>query len=270
MAGKGIVIPVHFALHPLDLIIFQSALSSFYGIGPRHTQRLMSKLYIHDTARVGSLADKQVLDLTAELSNMTIENDLRRKLQDNIRRLRDMGAYRGRRHAMQMPVRGQRTRTQVCRLTNQWLPRANVCQDCHRRKTKQSREVRIDMEPVTLQHFHGSARLIGAPDDHLGPSRVSLQTSSTTFTERTGLWCNRTCALASIDLDSLVLTCTNYAYVRIPEYSEDLHPITRSPRHTTNTFSTDTIHALPYPTFFVRLGRSYIPNAACPVVAPTS
>ncbi|CAO1596584.1 MAG: hypothetical protein LQ349_005538 [Xanthoria aureola] len=93
--------------------LVKSALSSFYGIGPRHTQRLMSKLYIHDTARVGSLADKQVLDLTAELSNMTIENDLRRKLQDNIRRLRDMGAYRGRRHAMQMPVRGQRTRTQT-------------------------------------------------------------------------------------------------------------------------------------------------------------
>lgn len=73
----------------------------------------MAKLYIHDTARVGTLADKQVLDLTAELSNMTIENDLRRKVQDNIKRLRDMGAYRGRRHAMQMPVRGQRTRTQV-------------------------------------------------------------------------------------------------------------------------------------------------------------
>lgn len=74
----------------------------------------MAKLYIHDSARVGALADKQVLELTAELSNMTIENDLKRKVQDNIKRLRDMGAYRGRRHAMQMPVRGQRTRTQVC------------------------------------------------------------------------------------------------------------------------------------------------------------
>jgi hypothetical protein len=45
---------------------------------------------------------------------MTIENDAKRKLKDNIRRLRDMGSYRGRRHAMGLPVRGQRTRTQVC------------------------------------------------------------------------------------------------------------------------------------------------------------
>jgi hypothetical protein len=44
---------------------------------------------------------------------MTIENDLRRKLRDNIARLRDMGSYRGRRHAMGLPVRGQRTRSQV-------------------------------------------------------------------------------------------------------------------------------------------------------------
>ncbi len=45
---------------------------------------------------------------------MTIETDLRRQVQDNIRRLRDMGSYRGRRHAMGLPVRGQRTRSQVC------------------------------------------------------------------------------------------------------------------------------------------------------------
>ncbi|KAG9808232.1 hypothetical protein KCU63_g22112, partial [Aureobasidium melanogenum] len=51
--------------------------------------------------------------LSAELQNLTIENNLRRKLQDNIKRLRDMGTYRGRRHAMSLPVRGQRTRTQI-------------------------------------------------------------------------------------------------------------------------------------------------------------
>ena len=95
----------------------QSALRSFYGVGYQHTQRLMAKLYIHPTAKVGTLTDKQVLDLTAELSSMTIENDLRRKLQENIKRLRDMGTERGRRHAMGLPVRGQRTRTQVRRLS---------------------------------------------------------------------------------------------------------------------------------------------------------
>jgi small subunit ribosomal protein S13 len=73
----------------------------------------MARYHIHPTAKVGGLANKQVLDLTAELSGMTIENDLKRQLRANIARLRDMGAYRGRRHAMGLPVRGQRTRTQV-------------------------------------------------------------------------------------------------------------------------------------------------------------
>lgn len=45
---------------------------------------------------------------------MTIENDLKREMRENIKRLRDIGAYRGKRHALGLPVRGQRTRTQVC------------------------------------------------------------------------------------------------------------------------------------------------------------
>jgi hypothetical protein len=73
----------------------------------------MAKFHIQPWAKVGSLKNATVLDLTAELSNMKIENDLRREVNDNIRRLKDMGAYRGRRHAMGLPVRGQRTRTQV-------------------------------------------------------------------------------------------------------------------------------------------------------------
>ena len=73
----------------------------------------MARFYIHPTAKIGSLASKQVLDLTAELSKMNIENDLRRQLRNNIARLRDMGTHRGKRHAMGLPVRGQRTRSQV-------------------------------------------------------------------------------------------------------------------------------------------------------------
>lgn len=73
----------------------------------------MARLHIHPTARLGSLSPQKVLDITAELSGMKIENDLRRELKENILRLRDMGTYRGRRHAMGMPVRGQRTRTQT-------------------------------------------------------------------------------------------------------------------------------------------------------------
>lgn len=73
----------------------------------------MARLYIHPTARIGALANQKVLAINAELSSMHIENDLRREVRENIRRLKDMGSYRGKRHAMGMPVRGQRTRTQV-------------------------------------------------------------------------------------------------------------------------------------------------------------
>lgn len=76
----------------------------------------MARFHIHKTAKVGTLRSAQILDLNAELTNMKIENDLRREVQDNIRRLRDLGTYRGRRHAMGLPVRGQRTRTQVGRM----------------------------------------------------------------------------------------------------------------------------------------------------------
>jgi hypothetical protein len=73
----------------------------------------MSKFHIHKTARIGNLGEKQMNSLAGELAEMTLESDLRGQLQNNIKRLRDMGTYRGRRHAMGLPVRGQRTRTQV-------------------------------------------------------------------------------------------------------------------------------------------------------------
>lgn len=92
----------------------QKSLETIYGIGNQHSSRILAKFHIIPSAKIGSLPSKTINDLTAELSSMTIENDLRRKVQDNIKRLRDMGSYRGRRHAMGLPVRGQRTRSQVC------------------------------------------------------------------------------------------------------------------------------------------------------------
>lgn len=97
----------------MDQQLVSRALQSFYGIGPNVCKNLMARFNIHSTARIGALKDKQIDDLGAELSTMTLENDARRQLQDNIKRLRDMGTYRGRRHAMGLPARGQRTRTQV-------------------------------------------------------------------------------------------------------------------------------------------------------------
>ncbi|KAJ9200693.1 hypothetical protein DTO166G4_7079 [Paecilomyces variotii] len=93
--------------------LVKKSLESFFGVGPQHSSRLMSRFYIHPTAKVGELANKQVLELTAALSEMKIENDLRRQVLDDIKRLRDTGTYRGRRHALGLPVRGQNTRNQI-------------------------------------------------------------------------------------------------------------------------------------------------------------
>lgn len=72
----------------------------------------MAKYSIFPRQRLEALSPKTVLQLTAELSTMTIENDARKAVQTNIQRLRDMGSYRGKRHVMALPVRGQRARNQ--------------------------------------------------------------------------------------------------------------------------------------------------------------
>ncbi|PGH15850.1 hypothetical protein AJ80_05381 [Polytolypa hystricis UAMH7299] len=73
----------------------------------------MARFHVHQSAKVGDLANKQVLDITAALTEMKIENDLRRQILDDIKRLKDTGTHRGRRHALNLPVRGQNTRSQV-------------------------------------------------------------------------------------------------------------------------------------------------------------
>ncbi|CAI7565426.1 unnamed protein product [Penicillium glandicola] len=93
--------------------LLKKSLQTFFGIGGNSSARLMSRFNIHPTCRVGELANKQVLDLTAVLSEMKIENDLRREVLNDIKRMKETGTYRGRRHALGLPVRGQRTRTQI-------------------------------------------------------------------------------------------------------------------------------------------------------------
>ncbi|OLN84449.1 37S ribosomal protein SWS2, mitochondrial [Colletotrichum chlorophyti] len=93
--------------------LVQKALQSFFALGPTTSSRILAKYSIHPLAKVGSLAPKTITALTAELSTMTIESDARKVIQQNVMRLKDMGSYRGRRHAMNLPVRGQRTRTQI-------------------------------------------------------------------------------------------------------------------------------------------------------------
>ncbi|PNS21510.1 37S ribosomal protein subunit sws2, mitochondrial [Sphaceloma murrayae] len=93
--------------------LVKRALQSFYGVGPKVSEGLMARFHIHKRQRLGALGDGQINGLAADLSGMTIDNDLRRQMVGNIKRLRDMGSYRGKRHAMNLPVRGQNTRGQI-------------------------------------------------------------------------------------------------------------------------------------------------------------
>lgn len=87
-------------------------MTSFFALGNQAADRIMAKYSIYPRQRIESLSPKTVLQLTAELSTMTIENDARKVVQGNIQRLKEMNAYKGRRHAMGLPVRGQRARNQ--------------------------------------------------------------------------------------------------------------------------------------------------------------
>ncbi|KAH0611458.1 uncharacterized protein H6S33_010723 [Morchella sextelata] len=89
------------------------ALTSFYGIGPNVCARLCAKHSIHPMAKLASLQTPKLNELQADMAKMTLENDLRKELRDNIGRLRELGTYRGRRHAQGLPVRGQKTKKQV-------------------------------------------------------------------------------------------------------------------------------------------------------------
>lgn len=73
----------------------------------------MARHHMHANMKMRELSQQQILDLNAQLDGMKIENELKRSILADIKRLRDTGTYRGRRHAMGLPVRGQNTRGQI-------------------------------------------------------------------------------------------------------------------------------------------------------------
>lgn len=89
------------------------ALTYVYGIGRTNVMPLLKKAGIPADKRVHTLSDEEVNTINKTIENMEImvEGDLRRNIQENIKRLRDSGSYRGMRHARGLPARGQRTRS---------------------------------------------------------------------------------------------------------------------------------------------------------------
>jgi small subunit ribosomal protein S13 len=88
------------------------ALQYIHGIGPTFAKQIVEKVNIPAERRVNELTDAEVLAIREAIDrDYQVEGDLRREVSMNIKRLMDLGAYRGLRHRRSLPVRGQRTHT---------------------------------------------------------------------------------------------------------------------------------------------------------------
>ncbi len=87
------------------------SLTYIYGIGRPTAQDICAATGINPAAKIQDLSEEQLEKLRTEVGKLTIEGDLRREVTMNIKRLMDLGCYRGLRHRRSLPVNGQRTKT---------------------------------------------------------------------------------------------------------------------------------------------------------------
>lgn len=89
----------------------QISLTYVYGIGPAFAKRILEATNVAPTTRVKDLTEAELTRIREEIANYTVEGELRRVITANVKRLKDINAYRGLRHKNGLPSRGQRTRT---------------------------------------------------------------------------------------------------------------------------------------------------------------
>ena len=88
------------------------ALTYIYGIGPKYSKDICEKVKIDGSKRVNKLNEDEIIKIREFIDkNFLVEGDLRREVSVRIKRLTDLGCYRGLRHRKKLPVRGQRTHT---------------------------------------------------------------------------------------------------------------------------------------------------------------
>lgn len=87
------------------------ALTAIYGIGRARARLICAAAKVPTSRKMKDLTDTEMDRLREEVGRFTVEGDLRREVSMNIKRLMDLGCYRGQRHRRGLPVRGQRTRT---------------------------------------------------------------------------------------------------------------------------------------------------------------
>ena len=87
------------------------ALTAIYGVGRTSAQKICAAAGVKTSAKIKDLTDGDMDKLREQIAKLTVEGDLRREISMNIKRLMDLGCYRGTRHRKGLPLRGQRTRT---------------------------------------------------------------------------------------------------------------------------------------------------------------
>ncbi|PIP21642.1 MAG: 30S ribosomal protein S13 [Candidatus Nealsonbacteria bacterium CG23_combo_of_CG06-09_8_20_14_all_40_13] len=88
------------------------SLSYIYGIGPKNSLKILKQANISPNEKIKNLSEEQIEKIRQIIAkNYKVEGDLRLEVSQNIKRLKEIGSYRGTRHAKNLPVRGQRTRT---------------------------------------------------------------------------------------------------------------------------------------------------------------
>lgn len=87
------------------------SLKYIFGIGNKRAKEICLKVGILPSVKIGDLKEEELESIRKEVSNYIVEGDLRRETATNIKRLMDLGTYRGIRHRRHLPVNGQRTRT---------------------------------------------------------------------------------------------------------------------------------------------------------------
>jgi len=85
-------------------------LTAIYGIGRKSSLKILKETNINPYTKVDDLTEEQIARLREKIEKMSVEGDLRRKVQMDIKRLQEIGSYRGYRHRRGLPVRGQKTR----------------------------------------------------------------------------------------------------------------------------------------------------------------
>ncbi|HAB55308.1 MAG TPA: 30S ribosomal protein S13 [Cellvibrionales bacterium] len=87
------------------------ALTYIYGVGRTSAQNLCKAVGVNPAVKISALTEAEVDNLRTEVAKLSVEGDLRREVSMNIKRLLDLGCYRGLRHRRSLPLRGQRTKT---------------------------------------------------------------------------------------------------------------------------------------------------------------